>query len=48
MEHGKEILDLELMDRVNLHGLVAVCALRGLLRVLPSPCSAVLPLYSRR
>jgi hypothetical protein len=37
MEDGKEILDLELMDRINLHGPVAVCALRGLLRILSSP-----------
>jgi len=34
MEHGKEILDLELRDRIDLHDLTAVCALRGLLRVL--------------
>jgi hypothetical protein len=34
MEHGKEIFDLELMDRIDLHDLTAVCALRGLLRVL--------------
>ena len=34
MEHGDEILDLELMDRIDLHDPTAVCALRGLLRVL--------------
>src|SRR5215469_3980357 len=34
MEHGEEILDLELVDRIDLHDLTAVCALRGLLRVL--------------
>jgi hypothetical protein len=27
MEHGEEILDLELMDRIDLHDPTAVCAL---------------------
>src|SRR6516225_10277050 len=44
MEHGEEILDLELMDRINLHDSTAVCALRGLPRILPAALSAVLPL----
>jgi hypothetical protein len=25
MEHGKEILDLELVDRIDLHGPIAAC-----------------------
>jgi hypothetical protein len=35
MEHGEVILDLELMDRIDLHDPTALCALRDLLRILP-------------
>ena len=36
MEHGEEILDLELMDRIDLHDPTAMCALCDLLGVLPA------------
>jgi hypothetical protein len=38
MEHGEEILDLELMDRIDLHDPTAVC---DLLRILPAAFSTV-------
>src|SRR6516164_2086585 len=47
MEHGKEILDLELMDRINLHDSAAVCALRGFPRVLGTAFEHVATIFGR-
>jgi len=41
MEHGEIVLDLELMDRIDLHGPIAVCVGSSRCADLSGSCPAV-------